>query len=379
MHHYLDWNATAPLAPEARAAWLAIYDQAWANPGSIHASGQLARHHADQAKAMLAKMLGGKAHEIIITSGGTEANALAIHGIMRAQKNGQADENERIIAVTTIEHSSVLRNAERYATVKIAVDGEGRIDESSLASALQQQPALLCLQFANNEIGVRQNIPRIVKLVKAQTPQTRILVDAAQGAGKEIISFAELGVDFLSLAGHKFGAPKGIGLLMVRSGLRIEPLLFGGRQQQDRRSGTEDVANTVALAAALQAALAHGEEERIRQRMMLEGAFIRIKQAIPDVRWLGHHAERLANTMSLVHPNINNNALVMRLDLAGIAVSTGSACMAARGEPSHVVAALGIEKNLATSVVRISIGPTTSAETIDAFVAAYCAAVKAMK
>jgi cysteine desulfurase len=372
MQHYLDWNATAPLAPAAREAWLAVHDKAWSNAGSIHAAGQLARHYADQAKAALAKMLGCKAHEIIITSGGTEANALAIHGIMRAETNKK-------IAVTTIDHSSVLRNAERYSCIKIAVDENGRIHDASAEQALREQPALLCVQFANNEIGVRQDIARLVRLTKSLSPNTRILVDAAQGCGKEALSFAELGVDFLSVAGHKFGAPKGIGLLIVRSGTRIEPLIFGGRQQQDRRSGTEDVANTVALSAALSAALAHAEEERIRQRMLLEGAFIRIASALPDVRWLAQRAERLSNTMSLIHPGINNNALVMRLDLAGIAVSTGSACMAARGEPSHVVAALGIEKSLATSVVRISIGPTTSAETMDVFVAAYCAAVKAMR
>jgi cysteine desulfurase len=371
--HYLDWNATAPLAPAARAAWLLAYDVAWANPGSVHAPGQSARHHVDQIKAQCARLLGCKTHELVVTSGGTEANALAIHSVTVGQELTPG-----AVVMSAIEHSSVLRNGEGVGAVRLPVDSCGRLLPETIRSAVSPTTRLLCLQFANNEIGVCQDVPAIVAALRSVAPQARVLLDCAQGAGKAELNLSALNIDFASIAGHKFGAPKGIGLLYVKNGVRITPLQFGGKQQQDRRSGTEDVAGLAALHAALASALAHGEEESIRQRMLLEGAFARIALALPRALWLAHAAERLPNTLSIVHPGVINGALVMRLDLAGVAVSTGSACMAARGEPSHVIAALGIEESLAKSVIRVSIGPDTTGENIDAFVNAYIREVKAM-
>ncbi len=372
-NHYLDWNATAPLASAARAAWLAAYDQSWANPGSVHAPGQRARHSVDQAKASCARLLGCKSHELVVTSGGTEANALAIHSATFGQSLA-AD----AVLMSAIEHSSVQRNGETVSAVRLPVDVCGRLAADTVRAAASPTTRLLCVQFANNEIGVCQDVPALVAAVRAVAPQARVLLDCAQGAGKAPLNLAALDVDFASIAGHKFGAPKGIGLLYVKNGIRIAPLLFGGKQQQDRRSGTEDVAGLTALQAALESALAHGEEESIRQRMLLESAFARIALVLPKVQWLAHAAQRLPNTLSIAHPGVINGALVMRLDLAGVSVSTGSACMAARGEPSHVIAALGIDLSLAKSVIRVSIGPDTVAEDLDAFVNAYISEVKAM-
>ncbi len=370
---YLDWNATAPLLPAARAAWLAAQDQAWGNPSSSHLYGQQARHHVDQAKALIAKRLRCSTHELIVTSGGTEANALAIHTALH-------DAPAAPILTSAIEHSSVLRNAERYGAVtRLPVDGCGRLRLDALAAALIPTTRLVCVQFANNELGTRQDVLAIVAAVRAGAPQALVLLDCCQGAGKAALDLHALGVDFASIAGHKFGAPKGIGLLYARNGVRVEPFIAGGRQQQGRRSGTEDPALVGALAAALDRSCDHLAAEGVRQRALLDAGFARIAAALPDVRWLARDAERLSNTLSLAHPGMTNDALHARLDLAGIAVSTGSACMAARGEPSHVVAALGIDRDLARSVIRVSIGPGTSEADVNTFADAYIREVRAVR
>ena len=374
---YLDWNATAPLNAAARTAWLAAQDDAWGNAGSVHDQGQRARHAIDQAKATCARLLGCRTSELIVTSGGTEANALAIHA---AAESAATSGKPPLMLASAIDHSSVLRNAELYGRlVKLPVDPQGRLHPQTVQEAMQDGPALVCLQFANNELGIRQEVSALVSAVRAIAPQTRVLLDCAQGAGKAVINLHALDVDFASFAGHKFGAPKGVGLLYVKNGVRLPPLIAGGRQQQDRRSGTEDAAGIAALAAALSAAATHIEEEDIRQRLLLESTFARIALDLPQAQWLAHAAERLPNTLSLAHPGIANETLVMRLDLAGIAVSTGAACMAARGEQSHVVAALGIAPELARGVIRVSIGPSTTAAELDTFAAAYVCEVHALR
>ena len=385
---YLDWNATAPLSAAARAAWLTAQDEAWANPGSVHDFGQRARHGIDQAKATCARLLGVKPSEMIVTSGGTEANVLAIHTAVTeyAARSVEAapapNGNRATILASVIDHSSILRNAEAHGNVvRLPVDQEGRLHPDVVRKALAelpQLPALVCLQFANNELGVRQDIAALVPVIRALAPQTRVLLDCAQGAGKARMDLRALDVDFASIAGHKIGAPKGIGLLFAKNGARISPLFSGGRQQQDRRSGTEDAAGIAALAAALAEALSHVDEEDLRQRMLLESTFARIAKDLPQVKWIGHAAERMPNTMSLTHPGFANESLLMRLDLAGIAVSTGSACMAARGDPSHVIAALGLDPTLVRGVLRVSIGPSTTTADMDTFAATYVREVRAL-
>jgi cysteine desulfurase len=361
---YCDWNATAPLRPVARTAWLAAQDQAWANPGSIHSLGQQARHVLDEAKRTLARLLGVRASELVLTSGGTEANALAI-----AQAQAQA---QGPIAVSAVEHSSILRAAPQ--ATKLGVDALGQIQLADLAA----DTVLVACQFANNETGILQDLPRLCQAIRERAPQARILVDACQGTGKTALDVAGLGADLVSIAGHKFGAPKGCGLLWVRNGLRLEPLLRGGRQQQDRRSGTEDPALAAAMAAALGEAVAEQAQQEARQRQLLEGCFAQIRQALPAAAWIGHDAPRLANTLSLGHPRLHNEILVQRLDLRCIAVSVGAACMAGRGEPSHVIAALGVEPEIARSVIRISIGWRTTPAELASVAEQYIAEARAL-
>lgn len=359
---FCDWNATSPLRPAARAAWLAAQDQAWANPGSIHSLGQQARYVLDEAKRTLARLLEVKASELVLTSGGTEANALAI---AQAQVNGP-------IAVSAVEHSSVLR-ATPQAT-KLAVDALGQVQLDALAADTD----LVACQFANNETGIVQDLPSLCRAIRQRAPQTRILIDACQGTGKAELKIAALGADFVSIAGHKFGAPKGCGLLWVRNGVRISPLLRGGRQQQDRRSGTEDPALAAAMAAALSEAVADHHHQDQRQRQLLNDCFAHIRSALPAAVWIGQAAPRLANTLSLGHPGLNNDILVQRLDLRGIAVSVGAACMAGRGEPSHVIAAMGVAPEVARSVIRISIGWQTTPAELTSVAETYIAEARAL-
>lgn len=361
---YLDWNATAPLAPAAREAWNNAHDQAWANPGSVHAFGQQARHVLDQARGAIATAIGGAAHEWVVTSGGSESNALAISSALRL--GGTA-------VCLGVEHSSVLRNVDaRTATSqRVPVLGNGLIDISALQGLLSDDVRLVCIQFANNETGVRQDIPALAQIIRAAAPQAWIHCDAAQGPGKVPFSVRELQVDSVALAGHKCGAPKGIGLLWVKPGRVIEPDIRGGRQQQDRRSGTENAPLVAALAAALQARLPHIATEQARQETLLAELFATISAQLPDAQWLGRDAQRVPNVMSLVHPKARSEGLVTKLDLAGFAVSRGAACMAERGEPSHVIAAMGLSKELAGGAIRVSIGWTTTADELAAFAAAY--------
>jgi len=370
---YLDWNATAPLSSAARAAWLAAQDEAWGNPGSVHAFGQRARHRLDEARAMIAADLGCRAHELVLTSGGSEANSTAIRAALAA---GPGE-----VAASAIDHSSVLRTiaATPGATVRmLGVDGDGRLAPATVRAAIGVSTRLLCLQFANNELGVLQDVAGVVAAARSAVPGVAVLLDAAQGAGKRPLDLHALGVDYASVAGHKFGAAKGIGVLYVRQGAALPPLITGGRQQQDRRSGTEDAALAAGLAAALHDRLVGWQAEDARQRALLDHGFARIAAALPACRWLAHDAPRLANTMNLIHPGVAGAALVTRLDLAGFAVSTGAACMAARGEASHVVAALGLASDLSRSAIRVSIGPATTAEEIEGFAAAYVTAVCAL-
>lgn len=370
---YLDWNASAPLAPAARAAWLEAAALA-GNPAAVHAPGRRARAVWDAAMQAAAGLLGTRRHELIACSGGTEANALAVHAAVHAPGAGGT------VVCSRIEHSSVLRNADHRARSlrTVAVDGDGRIALPALRAALDASVDLVCLQWGNNELGVLQDVPAVVAAVRAAAPRARILLDCCQGAGKRALDLGAMGVDFASIAGHKFGAPRGTGLLYVRTGVPCPALLAGGRQQDDRRSGSQDVAGLAALVAALGAGLDAAEERDRAQAALLTACYDRIRAALPAAVWVARAAPRLGCTMSLAYPGIDGEVLVARLDLAGFAVSRGAACMARSGEPSHVIAALGLDLALAGGVIRVSIGPGVTAAELDAFAAAYVREVRTM-
>ncbi len=370
MHCYLDFNASSPLRVEAQAAWMACQEQHFGNPNSTHYYGQQSRALFDDARNKIGDLLGCKGHELVLCGSGTEANALAIYAARQLGATGR-------ILCTAIDHSSVIRNAQMHAqTELIDVDANGLINKEDLLEKLKSPCDLVAFQFANNEIGTIQAVEELVASIHERSPGTRILLDACQGAGKHPLNFRQLDVDFATVAGHKFGAPKGCGLLYTKLGTKVEALIHGGRQQQDRRSGTEDVAAIAAMHAALSASYQEYEQEAPRQQSLIDETWQTIKTALPDAVWIAQAAPRLSNTISLAHPGVKNSALIPRLDLAGYCVSPGSACMAARGEPSHVVAALGIEGALAHSVIRVSIGATTRAEQMQGFSQAYIKEVR---
>jgi cysteine desulfurase len=362
---YLDWNATAPLRPCARAAWLAAQDAAWANPSSVHRPGQAARAALDTALDRCARLLGCHADELVVTSGGTEGCATVLRGA------------EGPVVASAIDHSAVLRNAPAGRLRLVPVDGAGRLDPTAFAEAARGA-AIACLQLANNEIGTVQDAPVLVAAIRAAEPGCLIFADACQVAGKASLDLHAMGVDAAAIAGHKFGAPKGIGLLYVRRGLRLPALIAGGRQQQDRRSGSEDAALTAALAAALAEAVHESTVECVLQRHRIDAAWKRLHAGLPQARRLGEGAPTLPNTLGVVAPGLDGRHLAMRLDLAGFAVSTGSACMAGRGETSHVARALGLDDGLARSFVRFSIGAPITDDDLNRAVDAYVAAAQAL-
>jgi cysteine desulfurase len=359
MSAYLDWNATAPLRACARDAWLAAQDVAWGNPASVHRDGQAARAAVDAALASCARSLGCHADELVVMSGGSEALATVLRGA-------------GVVVASVIDHSAVLRNA--TAPRLVAVDATGRIDPAGLVAAAPGA-AVVAIQAANNEVGTVQDVPALAAVVRAAEPRALILVDACQLAGKAALALPALGVDAVAIAGHKFGAPKGVGLLWLRRGVRIPTLINGGRQQADRRSGTEDAALLAALAAALAEAVAEAVAEGPRQAALTAGLWSQLSSRLPRLRRLGGG---LPNTLGLVHPGVDGRHLAMRLDLAGYAVSTGAACMAGRGEPSHVALALCGDAALARSFLRVSIGRSTSAEQLDGFAGACASAAAAL-
>jgi len=276
------------------------------------------------------------------------------------------------VVASAIDHSAVLRNAGTPRLV--AVDGAGRIAAADLAAAAPGA-AVVCIQAANNEVGTIQEVAVLAAAVRTAEPQARILVDACQLVGKAPLSLPMLGVDAVAIAGHKFGAPKGVGLLWLRRGVRVVPLIAGGRQQSDRRSGTEDAALVTACAAALAEAAEEAVTETPRQAALIAACWSTLSARLPQLRRLGGG---LPNTLGLIHPGVDGRHLAMRLDLAGYAVSTGAACMAGRGEPSHVARALCGDDALARPFIRVSIGRTTTAAELSGFTNACVAAVSAL-
>ncbi len=356
---YLDWNATTPLRPEARAAMAAALELC-GNPSSVHQEGRAVRSVVEQARAAVAAAVGAEPAEVVFTSGGTEANALALAPGTRG-RDGQAVER---LLVSAIEHASVLEGgrfgADRIATVR--VDGAGLIDLAHLQALLGNgPPALVSVMLANNETGTIQPIAEVAKLVR----QSRgiLHVDAIQALGKIEFRIQSLGADMLSLSAHKIGGPKGVGALVVAPGMSPQVLLRGGGQEQSRRAGTENVIGIAGFGAAALAAHKSLESEAVRVRALRR----RLEAGLRQTRGLvvvGADAPRLPNTTLFAVPGLAAETAVIGFDLAGIAVSSGSACSSGKVQPSHVLAAMGLG-SLARSGVRISLGWSTTEAEVD--------------
>jgi len=368
MRHYLDHNATSPLRGEVREAFVAALDAPAANASSIHAEGRFAKALIEAARANVARLVGAAPREVVFTSGGSEAIASAIRGVA-----DRATANKRRIVVSAIEHSAVLESARAlsahgFEIVEVPCEPTGRIDAGAFAAALDERTALAALQAANNETGVLQPVAESGAACRAAG--VPFLVDAVQAAGKTPIERDGWGADLLVLSAHKLGGPQGAGALIVRDGVPMAPLVAGGAQERRRRGGTEAVAALSAFGAACAAAGRDLEEEASRLlalRGRLESA---LREIAPGGRIHGESVSRLPNTVNAAFPGVSGETLLIALDLAGFAVSTGSACASGAVTPSHVIRAMGYGDDEARGAVRFSLGWDTTDETVDHLLAA---------
>lgn len=353
---YLDYNATAPVRPDAAAA-VAEALQATGNASSVHGFGREARRILEDAREAVAGLVGAAPAQVIFTGGGTEANDLALGGSGRGR-----------VLVSAGEHDSVLQAVP--AAERIPLQRDGRIDRSALAALLaaDASPALVSVMLANNETGVIQPLDEVVALARARG--ALVHCDAVQAAGKIALDVADLGVDLLSLSAHKLGGPQGVGALVVAEGVPLRPALRGGGQERRRRAGTENLPGIAGFGAAARAA-ADGLAGFAVLAALRDDLEARLRALAPEVIVYGAEAPRLANTSCFALPGLPAETQVMALDLAGIAVSAGSACSSGKIEPSHVLRAMGATAQQASSAIRVSLGWRSGAADIEAFVAAW--------
>ena len=351
---YLDHSATTPVRPEVLEAMLPFFGARFGNPSSTHRWGREARVALDEARERLARALGASADEICFTSGGTEADNLAVIGAWRALRQSRP-----AVVSTTIEHKAVLEavheiEAEGGIARLVDVNADGVVNASSFDAALRDDVALCSVMWVNNEIGTVQDIPALAALARARGALFH--TDGVQALGKVAIDTRTLPVDYLSISGHKVGAPKGIGALFVRRGAPITPLMYGGTQDRGRRPGTENVAMSVGFARAVELAVAEREAECARLERLRDALEAALLAKIPDAVIHGRGAPRAPHVLNISVPGTDSESMLMALDLQGVACSAGSACQSGSIDPSHVLTACGVRQELATASVRLSLG-----------------------
>jgi cysteine desulfurase len=360
---YLDYNATTPLCDVARDAMLPYLDRLFGNPSSVHAAGRETRAAIDNARDKLAALLRVKPNEIIFTSGGTESCNLAVFGLARCRMQGGGHvisaKTEHHAVLNAIEH---LEKHEGFEVTWLNVSRDGIIDLDQLADAIRPETRLVSIMTANNETGVIQPIREISRICREHG--VLLHMDMVQSFGK-IDADLSL-VDAASFAAHKFYGPKGVGFLFLRSGLSIQPIMFGGAHENERRPGTENVAAIVGMAAAAEWTLRGCEQEQERETGLRDGLWTRIAENVPDAKQNGANAPRLANTLNVSLLGIDSEMLLIALDLEGVCASSGSACMVGSVVASHVLLAMGLPMERARSAVRFSLGKWTTADEIKA-------------
>lgn len=356
---YLDHNATSPVRPQAAEAVLAALGLT-GNPSSVHGAGRAARRLLEDSRETVAALVGAQSSGVVFTSGGSEANALALSGLGR-----------KTVIASAVEHPSVLKAAQCHL---LPVNGDGVVEVAALERILSSQggrDTVVAVMLANNETGVIQPVTELARVAHAHG--ALLHCDAVQAPGKLAVDMTVLGADSLALSGHKLGGPQGVGALVLADpDLELTPLIKGGGQELRRRSGTENlpgIAGFAAAAAAVQQDLA-GETQRLAElRDRLEAALL---EALPETVLFGRNVSRLVNTTCLAVPGLTAQTAVMAMDLAGVMISAGSACSSGKVAPSHVLAAMGAG-DLAAAALRVSLGWTSTADEIDRFVDAFVA------
>ena len=377
---YLDYNATTPLCPEARDAMMPYLTEAFGNGSSIHAYGREARNAIDTAREQVAELIGAKSpSEIVFTGSGTEADNHAIKGLTELQKS--REEGNHIIT-SSVEHHAVLHTCQYleqrgFEVTYLPVDRYGQIDIEQLRTAIRDTTILISIMHVNNENGTIQPLEEICQV--AQEHDILVHTDAVQSIGKLDINVQELGVNLLSLSGHKIYAPKGIGVLYIRRGARLANLVHGGSHERNRRAGSENVPAIVGLGVASELA----KQERDAYAEHLDKLTRRLREGfdahIDRLHYNGHPEYCAPGTLNVSFEAVEGESLILRLDMEGICVSTGSACTSGSMEPSHVLAALGLPHRLAQGTVRFSLGRNTTEEEIDTVIAKLPKVIKQMR
>ena len=360
---YLDHNATTPVDPAVLEAILPFFAQEYGNASSIHGFGQKCRAAVEEARDEVAGLLNARASEIVFTSGGTESNNQAIFGLVNA-----ANAARKHVVTTTIEHSAVLNPCEELQrrgveVTYVAASREGRVSPEAIRQAIRPDTVLISVMMANNEIGTIEPVEEIAAI--AAEKEIAFHVDAVQAAGKIPVDVKSIGAPLLAISGHKLYAPKGVGALYVRDGTRLDALLFGGLHGRDGRPGTENVPGIVGLGKAAEIARRALAEESPRIAALRDRLERGLLASVPLVRVNGCCAPRTPNTSNLIFPHIEAEALVIALDLQGIACSAGAACSSGTIEPSHVLTAIGLGRDDARASVRFSLGRCTTGDEID--------------
>ena len=378
---FLDAAATTPVRREVLEAMWPFLTGDFGNPSSHHTLGESAATALADARSSVAASLGCRPGEVIFTSGGTEADNLAVKGIALARQ--AADPSRNRVVISAVEHHAVEESArylERFHgfTVDVVpVDGHGLVTPQALRSLLRPETALVSIMYANNEVGTVQPIADLA--AAAAGLGIPFHTDAVQAAGWLPLDTAALGVDALSLSGHKLGAPKGCGVLYVKGRTRLEPLLHGGGQERGRRSGTENVAGAVGLAAALALAAASQREQAARVTALRDSFIRAVLAGVPNAVLTGHPEQRLPSVASFCFPGTSGESVLLELERQGVVCSSGSACAAGSDEPSTVLTAMGIPREVAQTAVRFSFSPTVTAGELDAAGRAVAAAVAGVR
>ena len=368
---YLDHAATTPLRPEALEAMLPFLTEAFGNPSGSHAVARRAKQAIEEARETVADALGARPNEVVFTAGGTEADNLAVHGVYEAVGGA--------VVCTSVEHHAVLHPVEHLGGRVVAVDGGGIVDLDGLARALDADVALVSVMLANNEVGVVQPLADVATVVRDLAPNAVLHTDAVQAF--PWLDVTELAADaqLVSVSAHKFGGPKGVGALVVRGGVDLAPMILGGGQERDLRSGTHNVAGIVGMAAAARATLDTRKAVVDRVRPLRDRLADAIVAELPDVVETGDRARKVAGNCHLRFRGIESEALLVLLDQAGVCASAGSACASGAIEPSHVLTAMGVARDDALGSLRLSLGPTTTAADVDRAIAAVVDAVRTLR
>ncbi len=370
---YFDHNATTPVSPEVLETAVECLGQVYGNASSIHHFGQAAKQRLEKARRQTAALIGCDAREIVFVSGGTEADNLAILGVVRGARR-----IERHVITTAIEHPAVLNTCaqlerEAVAVTYIRVGADGVVDPDEIRRALRPETVLVSVMHANNELGTVQPVAEIAAITRAAG--VYLHVDGVQALGKIPVDVDDLGADLYSMSGHKIYAPKGVGALYVRRGTRMGAIQFGGHHERERRAGTENVPGAAAFGCAAEVAGEKLEAEAKRVRELRDRLETAILERIPHTGVNGRGAARTPNTTNVYFDNLEGEALVIALDLRGFAVSSGAACSSGAVEPSHVLTAIGLTAERARASIRFSLGRGNTAEQVDALAGAVAASV----